>query len=102
MHCAQSRIEITPAAVSIQCHGKTTIGPLDAYYAGISRARRFDGVGLHHVVILLPYPTLAANIGTGKELLEACSEIAVSTELYVLRFLPRHWWFPTSQRPFVH
>src|ERR1700687_465861 len=66
MHGAQPRIEIAPAPVAVQRHGEAALGSLDANYPGIACARAFHGVGLHHVVVLLPDPALAADVGTGQ------------------------------------
>ncbi len=75
MHRTQPRIEITPAPVAIERHRQPAlrfagIRILDANHARIARARRFHRVGLHHVIVLLPDPALAANIRAGEKLLQ--------------------------------
>src|ERR1700686_5877866 len=66
VHSAETRIEIAPAAVAVERHGQSASGALDADDATIARPGRVDRVGLHHMVILLPDPTLRANVGTSE------------------------------------
>ncbi len=76
VHRAQPRIEITPAAVAIERHRQSALRALDANHARVASSWRFDRVGLHHVIVLLPHPALAADIWTGKKLLQALRKIA--------------------------
>ena len=107
MHRAQPRIEIAPASIAIERHRKAalrrvSIRILDANHARIARARRFDSVGLHHVIVLLPNPALAADVGAGEKLLETFGEVVVAAEPNVLWHFARYWRFPARQRTFVH
>src|ERR1700722_3099280 len=107
VHGAQPRIEIAPAAIAIESHGQPTLRvagvcSLDADYAGIARARRFHGVGLHHVIILLPHPALAADIRAGKKLLQSRGEIVGCAELHTFWHLARHRRLPPGQRTLVY
>src|ERR1700723_2690173 len=62
-HSAKPPIEITPASVAIERHRQTALRTLDPNHAPVACSRRFNRVGLHHVIVLLPHPTLAANVG---------------------------------------
>src|SRR5580693_856258 len=67
VHRTQPRIEITPAAVAIERHRKSTlrlarVWILNTNYTCIARTRCLDRVGLHHVIVLLPDPALAADV----------------------------------------
>src|SRR5579864_4020825 len=69
MHGPEPRIEIAPASIAVESHRQATLRALDANDSGIAGTRRLDRIGLHHVVILLPHPALAANIRTAEKLL---------------------------------
>src|SRR6202521_1768194 len=73
VHGPETRIEIAPSAVAVERHGQSAIGALDADDASIARSGRVDSVGLHHVVILLPDPTLRANVGVRQQTLQSWS-----------------------------
>ena len=81
VHRAQPRIEIAPASVAVERHGQPALRALDADHAGIARARAFHRVGLHHVIVLLPDPALAADVGTGEQSLQIGGEVAASASL---------------------
>src|ERR1700720_2404630 len=107
MHRAQPRVEITPASVSIERHRqpalrRSWIRILDADYARVARSWSLDRVGLHHVIVLLPHPALAADVWAGKKLLETSSQVARAVELNVLRHFTGHWRLPARQRTFVN
>ena len=74
MHRAQLRIEITPAPVAIERHRQSALRALDTNHSRIARTRALDRVGLHHVIVLLPHPALAANVRTAAEV---CLRFAV-------------------------
>src|ERR1700733_1126555 len=74
VHGSELRIEITPAAVAIESHSQATLAAFNADYAGIAGAGAFDGIGLHHMIVLLPNPALAADIGAGQQALEITRE----------------------------
>ena len=76
VHGSELRIEIAPAAIAIERHGQAALAALYADYARIARAWAFDGIGLHHVVVLLPNPAFAANIRAGQQALQIAGEIA--------------------------
>src|SRR6202046_3132078 len=63
VHSTQPRIEITPASVAIERHRQAALRTLDTNHAPVACSRRFNRVGLNHVIVLLPHPTLAANVG---------------------------------------
>ena len=76
VHRAEARIEIAPAAVAIERHGQPAFGPFNADHTGIARTRAFDGIGLYHVIVLLPDPAFAADIRARQQTLEIISEVA--------------------------
>src|ERR1051326_7144107 len=76
MHRPEPRIEIAPASIAVESRCQPSLRALDANDARIARPRRLNRIGLHHVVVLLPHPTLAANIRTAEKLLESGGEIA--------------------------
>src|SRR4029077_6156772 len=81
VHRTQLRVEITPATVAIERHGEATlrcggIRILDADQSSVARARPFARVGLHHRIVLLPHPALAANVWAGQQTFEIAREIA--------------------------
>src|SRR5271169_3569892 len=80
VHGSQTRIEITPTAIAVERHGEPTLGALDADDARIAPSRRFNRVGLHHVVILLPDPPLRANVRARKQTLEPERKVCVFAE----------------------
>src|ERR1700722_6628755 len=101
VHRSKARIEITPAAVAIERHGKPPLRALNSNYAGITCSGRVDRVRLHHVIVLLPYPALAADVGAGEKLLEMPREVGGGVEFDVLRPLARDGRLPARQRTFV-
>ena len=104
VHGSQPRIQIAPAAVAVECHRQASslLRSLNPDHAGIARARAFDGVGLHHMIVLLPDPTLAANIRACQQTLQVAGKIPAAAQLDVLWHFPRHRWFPAFQRTLVH
>src|ERR1700688_2095810 len=68
MHGTEPRIEVTPATVAIERHGQPAPRTLNTNHARIARTGRLHCVGLHHVIVLLPYPALAADVRTSQEL----------------------------------
>src|ERR1700751_4278901 len=94
MLCSQLRIQVTPATVPIQRHGQPAIDALDANYSRIARTRSLDGIGLHHVVVLLPHPPLAADIRRGKKLLQRTGQISFWSKLNSIWHLARYRRLP--------
>ena len=62
---------------------------------------RFDGVDLHHVIVLLPHPSLAADVRAGEKLPQTLRKVVAAVEPNVFRHLARHRRFPSLQRTFV-
>ena len=81
-------IEIAPAAVAIERHGESALRTLDADHARIARARAFHGVGLHHGIVLLPDPALAADVRRWRAGFSDHAVRSVLAELDVLRHSP--------------
>src|ERR1700677_1471195 len=102
MHRPQPRVEIAPASIAVERHRQAAIRSLDTNHARIARARSFYGVGLHHVIVLLPYPALAADIRAGQKAFETVRQITGTIELNILRHFARHWRLPTRQWTLVH
>src|ERR1039457_5198231 len=102
VHRAQPRIQMAPAPIPIQRHRKPALRALNANHARVARSRRFNRVGLHHVVVLLPHPTFAANIRACQQLLQIRSEVDGPADFDLFRHLARHWRFPSRQRAFVY
>ena len=102
VHRPKLRIEIAPPAVAIERHGEPALRALDADDASIPGARTFNRVGLHHVVVLLPDPTLPADIRTGEQVLQVAREIARFGQLDRCRHLPRHRRLPSFEGTLVH
>src|ERR1700722_777484 len=75
---------------------------LDANHPGVTRARSLDRIGLHHVIVLLPHPALAANVRTGEKLFQSLGEVSNSAELNMLRHLARNRRLPPLQRTLIH
>src|ERR1051326_2275112 len=101
MHRPEPRIEIAPASIAIEGHRQATLRALDANDSGIAGPWRLDGIGLHHVVVLLPHPALAANIRTAEKLLESGGEIAGPAKADVFRLFARNWRLPPRKRALV-
>ena len=102
VHRAQPRIQIAPPPVAIQCHRQPALRTFNPDHAPIARPRPFDRVGLHHVVILLPHPALAADVRASQQLLESSCELAGGAEFDMLGHLARHRGFPSRQRTLVY
>src|SRR5713101_7230244 len=66
VHGAELRIEIAPAAIAIERHGQSPLRTFHPDHATIARARTFNRVGLHHGIVLLVDPALAADVRTGE------------------------------------
>ncbi len=77
VHGAQLRIEIAPPPVAIECHRQPALRTFNTNHARIARTWAFDRIGLHHVIVLLPHPPLAADIWTGEQALQ--SSVCVGT-----------------------
>ena len=102
MHRPQPRIEIAPAPIAIERHRQSALRAFNPNHARIARARRFHRVGLHHVIVLLPHPALAADVGACQKLFEIVRKVADSTQLSLFGHLARHGRLPARQRTPVH
>src|SRR5581483_2744048 len=97
VHRAKLRIEIAPAAISIEGHRESALRALNANYAGIAGTGTFDRVGLHHRIVLLINPAFAADVFTGQQPPQIVGEIGFPVEFHVL------WNFPRNRRlPALH
>src|ERR1019366_1849388 len=92
VHGAETGIEIAPAAIAIERHGEPAFRALDADDASIARSGSVDRIGQHHVVILLPYPTLRANVGTREQALQIWSEVASPVSRFVRAAFRKWFW----------
>src|SRR5581483_4895237 len=80
---------------------QTTLRALNANDACISGAWRFDRIRLDHVIILLPYPSLAADVRARKQAFQLLSQIVLLPQAEVVRHISRHRWFPSFHRTLV-
>src|SRR5665647_1722941 len=71
---ASIRIEVAVAAVAVVAEGDAALRVLDAQHGGVG-AGDLHGVGLHDVVVLLPGPALARDVGSGEELRERRAQV---------------------------
>src|SRR5579864_2254587 len=102
MHRAQSWIEVAPAAIAIERHGKATVGALNANDSGVACTGSLHGVGLHHVIVLLPDPAFAADIRAPKQVFQLARKIRGASQLNVFGFLTWNRRLPSCERTFVN
>jgi len=89
------------AAHSVRCRRapwRALLRTFNTNYAGIARPWALDRVGLHHVIVLLPYPALATMLGLARRRLRLAARSEFSAKLDVLRHFARHRRFPALQR----
>src|SRR5713101_3802428 len=97
VHGAQFGIEVAPTAVAIERHGQSTLRTFDPNDSAIAGPGAFDGVGLHHGIVLLVDPALAADVRTGQQALEVGGEIGAFAECHMVRLFARDGRFPTFE-----
>ena len=102
VHRTQARIEIAPASVAIERHGEAALRSFDTDHPGIARAGTFHGIGLHHVIVLLPHPAFAADIWTGEQTLQIGRQVGGSAEMNIFRHLARDGRLPAFQWAVVY
>src|SRR5436305_3041686 len=85
VHRADTRIEIAPATVAIESHGQAAVRALDADHAGIAGTGSLDCVGLHHVIVLLPDPAFAGDVGAREQRLQLSGKVTTGGKGNMLR-----------------
>ncbi len=100
VHGAQLGIEVAPAAIAVERHRQAALGPLDANHSALA-ARALHRVGLHHGVVLLEHPALAADVRAGEQSLQIVGEFRLPAPHNVCRNLAWHGRLPAFQRPMV-
>src|SRR5581483_9632338 len=101
VHGPEPRVEVAPAAVAVERHGQAALRALDANDTRVASTRPDYGVGLHHRVVLLPYPTLSADVFAGEKRFQIVAKIARLAQLNVRRHFARHRRLPAFQRTFI-
>ena len=102
VHRAELRIEIAPSPVAIEGHRESALRAFDSNYAAITDPGSLHRVGLHHGIVLLVNPTLAADVGARKQLLEIVGQINFLAQLHMLRRFASHRRIPALQRTTIN
>ena len=102
MHRAELGIEIAPATVTIKRHRQSPLRTFYANHPSIAGPGALDSVCLHHRIVLVVDPTLAANVRTREQAFQIFAEFRFFAELNVFRHFAWHRRLPTLQRPLIH